>query len=147
MPEVVRVSTIEKEQSLMVSIEENFKKGRYDEITQAIGLHSTLIDPEHMMADQVRLYRSVLKLLKNRIAEKLGKRYADWYTDFPKLVDRIVSDEQDKSDPLFRSALSSHLAAYGPVKSVDEFFSWVLDDRRLTLGQLVQFIERTTAIC
>lgn len=148
MPEVVRVSTIEKEQSLMNSIEENFKKGRYDEITQAVGMHSVLIDPEHMMVGQARLYRVVLNLLKNRISEKLGKKYAAWYSDFPKIVDRIVADEQDKSDPASRAVLSSHLAAYGPFKSVDEFFTWALDDRRLTLGRLVQFIERTTAaIC
>ena len=32
---------------------------------------------------------------------------------------------------------------YGPFKSVDDFFFWALDDRRLTLDRIVNMIEKT----
>ena len=129
MPEVVKVSTVESSQKLTAAIEEYFKKGRYAEITQAIGMHSVLIDPQHTMEDQSRLYRSVLALLKKRIAEKLGKAGGQVVTDKGSL-----------------DILSSHRAAQGPFKSVDHFFLWALDDRRLTLEQIVKYIETSAAI-
>ncbi|OGW35789.1 MAG: hypothetical protein A2010_16755 [Nitrospirae bacterium GWD2_57_9] len=146
MPEVVKVSTVESSQKLTAAIEEYFKKGRYAEITQAIGMHSVLIDPQHTMEDQSRLYRSVLALLKKRIAEKLGKDYAGWYTDFPKIMDGMVAGGQVVTDKGSLDILSSHRAAQGPFKSVDDFFLWALDDRRLTLEQIVKYIETSAAI-
>ena len=56
MPEVVLVSKIEKMDKLKVYLQESFKKARYSEVTQAIGMHSLLIDPQHTMKDQSGLY-------------------------------------------------------------------------------------------
>jgi len=145
MLEVVKVSTIDKEQSLIASIEGYFKRGHYDEITQAIGMYSTVIDPQHMIADQSRFYRFVLNLLKGEVSKKLGKQYAAWYTDFPRVIDGIVTAGKENGNSAFLPMLASHREAYGPFKSLDDFFLWALDDRKMTLSQLVQFIEQTIA--
>ena len=144
MPEVVRVSTVENNQGLMTLIEDYFKRGRYAEITQAVGMHSLLIDPEHTMKDQTRYYRKVLDLIKDRVKTGLGKHYSAWYERFPKLMDEIVSAGVEVNDKLATSVIASHLEAYGSFKSVDDFFFWGLDDRRLELGQIVKYIEKTT---
>jgi hypothetical protein len=146
MPEVVKVSSIETNQELMSSVEQYFKKGRYTEITQAIGLHSILIDPQYTRKDQDRLYRSVLNMIKNEIADNLGKKYAGWYSDFPKVMDEIVTGEQIVTDKVSSEMLSSHRAAYGPFKSADDFFFWALDDRRLTLDQVVKYFKKTAEL-
>jgi hypothetical protein len=143
MPEVVKVSNIESSQKLAATIDEYFKKGRYAEITQAIGMHSLLIDSEHTIEDQARLYRSVLNMIKKRIAGNLDKGYAAWYADFPKIMDQLVTGGQIVTDKASAEVISSHCAAYGPFKSVDDFFFWALDDRRLTLDQIVTYIEKT----
>jgi hypothetical protein len=144
MPEVVKVSTVEKSQSLMAAIEEYFKKGRYAEITQAIGMHSLLIDPQHTMSDQAHLYHIVLNLIKDKVRAALGKHYAAWYASFPKLMDELISSDAEVTDKFSIAGLASHREAYGPFKSVDDFFFWALDDRRLTLDEIIKYVEKTT---
>jgi hypothetical protein len=143
MPEAVKVSTVEHNQSLMASLEECFKKGRYAEITQLIGMHSILIDPQHTMSDQARLYHAVLDLIKDKVKTALGDHYAAWYVGFPKLMDEVVVSGREISDEHSLSVLASHREAFGPFKSLDDFFFWALDDRKLTLDQIVICIEKT----
>jgi hypothetical protein len=143
MPEVVKVSTVEKSRGLLASIEEYFKNGCYAEITQAIGMHSVLIDPQHTMSDQARLYGAVLNMIKDKVKTALGKQYAAWYVNFPKLMDELVSRGTEVTDKLAADLLASHHEAFGPFKSLEDFFLWALDDRRLTLDQIVKYIERT----
>jgi hypothetical protein len=146
MPEVVRVSTIENNQGLMASIEDYFKRGRYAELTQAIGMHSLLIDPQHTMHDQAHYYRKVLDMIKDRVRAGLGKHYSAWYANFPKLMDEIVKAGGEGNDKLAVSIIASHREAYGPFKSLDDFFFWGLDERRLELDQIVNYIEKTIAM-
>lgn len=146
MPEVVKVSSVESSQKLMAAIEDYFKKGRYAEITQVIGMHSVLIDPQHMLADQKNLYRSVLNMIKDRISGNLGKKYSAWYSDFPRIMDRIVTAGQIITDKACEEVLASHRAAYGPFKSADDFFFWGLHDRKLSLDQIVKYLERTAEL-
>jgi len=146
MPEVVRVSAVENDQGLVSSIEDYFKRGRYTELTQAIGIHSILIDPQHMTHDQSHYYRKVLDLIKDKVRAGLGKHYSAWYANFPKLMDEIVSAGVDGNDKLATSMIASRREAYGPFKSVDDFFFWGLDDRRLSLDQIVKYIEKTVAM-
>ncbi len=145
MPEVVQVSTVENDQKLITAIEAYFKKGHYAEITRAIGMHSALVEPGHMLGDQTRMYRIVLNLVKNKLAGTLGKNYAGWYSDFPHIVEEFLSSGKNVNDKHATAALASHRSAYGPFKSVDDFFFWALDDRRLTLEQIVKFLEKTAA--
>ena len=144
MPEVVRVSTVENNQGLMTLIEDYFKRGRYAEITQADGMHSVRIDPGHTMKDQTRYCRQALDLINNREKTGLGAQYPAWYERFPKLMDEIVSAGVEVNDKLATSVIASHLEAYGSFKSVDDFFFWGLNDRRLELAQIVKYIEKTT---
>ena len=144
MPEVVKVSTIETSKKLISTIEEYFKVERYAEITQAVGMHSLLIDSEHTISDQNSVYRSVLNLIKNRASSKLGKTYSQWYADFPKILATLVASNRIVVDQGSTDVLASHHAAYGPFKSLDDFFFWCLEDRRLTLAQIVKYIETTT---
>ena len=146
MPEVVRVSTVENDQGLMASIEDYFKRGHYAELTQAIGMYSILIDPQHMMHDQAHYYRKVLDMIKDKVRTSLGKHYSAWYASFPKLMDEVISAGGEGNDKVAASMIASHREAYGPFKSVDDFFFWGLDDRRLALDQIVKYIEKTTAM-
>ncbi len=146
MPEVVKVSAVETSERLMTAIEGYFKKGHYSDITRAIGLHSTLIEPGHMIEDQARLYRSVLNLIKDRIAGVLGRQYASWYADFPKILDGLVADGQIITDTRAADVLVSRRAAFGPFKSVDDFYTWALYDRRLPLDQIVKYLEKTAGV-
>ena len=143
MPEVVKVSTVESNQKLMAALEDYFKRGRYAEITQVIGMHSILIDPQHSIQDQAKLYRLVLTMIKNRVSGQLGKNYGAWYAEFPKIMDGIVAAKQVITDQLSVEMLASHRAAFGPFKSLDDFFFWALDDRKLALDQIVKYIEKT----
>ena len=143
MPEVVMVSSVENRDKLKTKLEELFKNRRYSEITQAIGIHSIFIDPQHTLGDQASLYRIVLSLLKDRIRVSTGKNYGTWYEEFPKLMDKLISTKTIVTDAASLDILSSHREAYGPFKSVDHFFLWALDDRRLTVEQLVKYIEKT----
>jgi hypothetical protein len=146
MPEVVQVSSVEHIQGLMAAIGDYFKRGRYAEITQAIGMHSILIDPEHTMRDQARLYHAVLDMIKDKVKTGLGKHYSAWYVNFPKIMDELVSSGVDVTDHAAVAVLASRRSAFGPFKSLDDFFSWSLDDRKLTLDQIVKYIEQTTAM-
>ncbi len=149
MPELVMVSSVEKTEKLKTFLEELFNKGRYAEITQAIGMHSIMIDPQHTMADQSDLYHFVLSLIKNRISNAKGKSYSAWYVDFPKQMDQLESSKEVVVDTAAEEVLASHRAAVGLFKSLDEFFFWALEDRRLSLAQIVQYIDRTagTGLC
>ncbi len=141
MQEVVNVSSVENLDQLKSYINAHFVKNKYTEITQAIGIHSILIDSEHTLGDQNKLYRQVLNLLKDRLKAKLGKDYAAWYAAFPKRAgeaSKLAGPDKNASD-----MIASRLQAYGPFKSMDDFFFWALDDRRLTLDRIVSMIEKT----
>ncbi len=146
MPELVTVSSVEKKEKLNGYLEELFKKGRYSDMTLAIGMYSILIDSQHMMADQKDLYHFVLHLVKDRISKMKGKSYAAWYAGFPKEMDQLMSSGQVVADKAAADVLASHRSAAGPFKSLDDFFFWALDDRRLALEQIVQYIDRTAGI-
>jgi len=143
MPEVVQVSNVEKMDKLKIYLEESFKNSRYSEITQAIGMHSLLIDPQHTMKDQAGLYNGILNMIKERISKSKGKSYGAWYTAFPALMDELISSKQTVTDNASLNVITAHHDAYGPFKSVDEFFFWALDDRRLTMDQIVKYVEKT----
>jgi hypothetical protein len=143
MPEVVMVSSVEKMEKLKSFLEESFKNARYAEITQAIGMHSLLIDSEHTIKDQSALYHGILNMIQEKIRSGKGKNYGAWYSDFPKLMDELVSSKQVVTDKASLEVIASHRAAYGAFKSVDDFVFWALDDRRLTLAQIVKYIEKT----
>lgn len=143
MPEVVLVSNIEKMDTLRLYLEDSFKKSRYSEITQAIGMHSLLIDPQHTMKDQAGLYHGILNMIKENIVTIKGKSYGAWYANFPKLMDELISSKQVVTDSASQAILASHREAYGRFKSVDDFFFWALDDRKLSLEQIVKYIEKT----
>ncbi len=146
MPEVVRVGSVESSQTLQTTIEEYFKQGKYDAIMQAIGMYSILIDKNRTIEDQRRLYGTVLSLLKNRIAGALGRAYSAWYADFPKLLDGLVAQGQVVTDKMSAEVLASHRAAFGHFRSADDFYFWALDDRRLTLEQIVRYFEKTVQV-
>jgi hypothetical protein len=143
MSEVVMVSSVEKMENLKTYLEELFKKQRYSEMTQAIGMHSILIDPQYTINDQASLYHFVLNMIKNRINTLKGKSYGSWYGSFPKILDQFITTNQIVTDKRAADALASHRAAYGAFKSVDDFFFWALDDRRLPLDQIVKYIEQS----
>ncbi len=146
MSELVMVSNVESTEKLKSYLVQLFSQKRYSEITQAIGMHSVLIDPQHMMNDQTGMYRYVLNMLKDRIGKARGKSYATWYEDFPKIMDELVSAGKIVTDAAAADALASHRAAFGPFKSLDDFFFWGLEDRRLPLEQIVQYIENTAGM-
>ncbi|MGE5174293.1 MAG: hypothetical protein ACM3MD_10755 [Betaproteobacteria bacterium] len=146
MPELVMVSNVEKMEKLKILLEELFKQERYSEIGQAIGMHSILFDPQHMMSDQASLYHFVLTMIKDRIHKTKGKSYSAWYAGFPKVLDQLVTANQIVTDKSAAEALASHRAAYGPFKSLDDFFSWALDDRRLPLSQIMKYVEKTATL-
>jgi hypothetical protein len=141
MQEVVNVSKVDSLDQLQSYIDVHFAQKKYYEITQAIGIFSLLIDPEHTLGDQNRFYRQVLNLLKDRIKAKLGKSYAAWYADFPKRMNEASNPAG--TDKNAEDVIDSRLHGYGPFKSVDDFFFWALDDRRLTLDRIVNMIEKT----
>jgi len=143
MQEVVQVSNVEKTEKLKMYLEESFKNARYPEITQAIGLHSIFIDPQHTMKDQSNLYHGILQMIKDRISKSKGKSYGAWYANFPTLMGKLASTKQVVTDKAAVEVIASHQAAYGAFKSVDDFFFWALDDRRMTLGHIVKYMEKT----
>jgi hypothetical protein len=141
MSELVLVSSIEKTEKLKTLLEQLFTQKRYSEMGQAIGMHSILIDPQHMMNDQASMYRFVLTLIKDRISKARGKSYSAWYADFPKIMDQMLSQNKIVTDAAAADVLASRRAAFGQFKSLDDFFFWALDDRRLPLGQIIHYIE------
>ena len=143
MSEVVLVSNVEKTDKLKSYLEGSFKNARYSEITQAIGMHSLLIDPEHTMNDQAGLYHSLLNMIKEKIMSSKGKSYGAWYSSFSQVMDELASSKEVVTDKASIEVIASHREAYGAFKSVDDFFFWALDDRRLNLEQIVKYIEKT----
>lgn len=143
MPETVFVSQVESLEAVKANITELFRKGAYDEIGRMIGLFSILTDAPHTIADQARLYRLVLDMIKSRLRKDLGNGYAIWLEAFPRLLADLVSGKQLVTDAASIDVISSHQDGHGPFRSLDEFYFWALDDRRLTLGQIVKYIERT----
>jgi hypothetical protein len=146
MPETVFVSHIDNNEKLRAHITDLFQKGRYEEISRAIGMHSILIDPQHTLSDQAQLYRFVLEMIKNRIGKAKDKAYSSWLAAFPKLLSELVASRQVVTDEASTEVIASHHDAYGPFRSVDDFYLWALDDRRLTLEQIVKYIEKTAQI-
>ena len=143
MQDVVMVSSLENSERLKAKIGEYFSKGGYSEITLAIGMHSLLIDPQHTMADQAQLYRHILNLIKDKIKKNNPKTYSSWFAAFPKLIEELISKNQIIIDKAASDVLASHYAGFGTFNSVDAFFFWALEDRRLPLDQIVKYIEKT----
>ena len=143
MPDLVTVSSIEKTEDLKTSINTLFEQGKYAEIIQSIGMHSILIDPEHMIGDQDHLYHMVLNLIKKKISRKDPKRYSSWLIAFPALLNRIVEEKQIVTDAASLYGLTSRTESFGPFSSLDEFYFWALDDRRLPLDQIIRYIQTT----
>jgi hypothetical protein len=139
----VQVSNVEKMDKLKIYLEDAFRNSQYSEITQAIGMHSLIVDPQHTMKDQTSLYRHILNMVKEKISGSKGKSYGAWYTEFPALMDKLVSTRQLVTDNASLDVLTAHHNAYGLFKSVDDFFFWALDERRLTLDQIIKYIEKT----
>lgn len=143
MTQLVTVSSVEDADQLKTYINDLFSRRQYAEISQAIGMHSILVDPENMIGDQNHLYRLALNLLKNMIVTEYGSRYSSWLIAFPSLLARLVQTNSTVTDEAARSALSSRYAAFGPFSSLDEFYFWALDDRRLPLEQIIAFVRKT----
>ena len=143
MSELVTVSSVENKERLKTYLEDLFKRERYAEIGEAIGMHSILIDPQNTMADQAGLYHFVLDMIKDRIRKSKGKSYSAWYAEFPRALDRITEGNQIITDKTAMEALASHRAAFGMFKSLDDFYFWALEDRRLPLAQAVKYVEKT----
>ncbi len=146
MPELVRVSSVEKPDGLLSTINDQFGRGKYAEIIQAIGMYSLLADPEHTIEDQERLYGHVLDLLKEKIRDQDPRTYSAWLTSFPRHLDRIVEQGEIVTDSSAQTVLASHRAAYGMFPSLDAFYFWALDDRRLPLDQIIRYVLRTAEI-
>jgi len=144
MPELVTVSSVEMLVSLRTTINDLFERGKFAEIVQSIGMHSILMEPEHMIGDQDSLYHLVLNLVKKKIQREDPKRYSAWLIAFPALLSRIVEEGQVISDDAAQSVMVSRLTSFGPFTSLDEFYFWALDDRRLPLDQIIRYIDRTT---
>lgn len=143
MAKLVTVSSIERHNDLRSYIEGLFEKGLYDKIMHAIGMHSILLKPQQTMSEQERLYGFVLELIKKKIATDNQKAYSAWLADFPQLMASIVEAREMVVDKAAADALASRHAAFGPFKSLNEFYFWALDDRRLNLSQIMKYIEKT----
>ena len=143
MPDLVTVSSVEKLEDLKNTINTLFEQGKFAEIIQSIGMHSILMEPEHMISDQDHLYHLVLNLIKKKINKEDPKRYSSWITAFPALLNRIVEEKLIVTDAASLYGLASRTESFGPFSSLDEFYFWALDDRRLTLDQIVTYIQKT----
>jgi hypothetical protein len=143
MPDLVTVSSVEKLDDMKANINTLIEQGKFAEIIQTIGMHSILIDPEHMISDQDHLYHMVLNLIKKKINQEDPKRYSSWLIAFPALLNRIVEEKQIVTDAASLYGLASRTESFGPFSSLDEFYFWALDDRRLTLDQIFKYIQKT----
>ncbi len=143
MQDVVVLSNTENMEKLKVYIEELLKKGEYDEITQAIGSYSLFTDPQHTRTDQSQLFHYVLELLKGRISKEHSTTYSSWLAAFPQLLAKLAENHTVVTDRAAADALASHHSAYGPFRSLDDFFVWALEDRRLPLDNIVKYAEKT----
>lgn len=143
MPELVTVSSIERNEKLTAYIESLFEKGLYNDIMLAIGMYSILIDPQHTITEQNRLYNFVLDLIKKKISSKNPRAYSSWLSSFSGIMSSIAESREVVTDMAAADILASRHAAFGPFKSVNEFYFWALDDRRLTLDHIIKYIEKT----
>jgi hypothetical protein len=143
MPDLVTVSSVENLEDLKTTINALFEQGKFAEIIQSIGMHSILMEPEHMISDQDHLYHLVLNLIKKKINREDPKHYSSWLIAFPALLNRIVEEKQIVTDAASLYGLASRTDSFGPFSSLDEFYFWALDDRRLTLDQIVKYIQKT----
>ncbi len=143
MPETVTVSSVDRREKLKTRIEELFRKKQYEEISHAIGMYSVLIDPNRMIQDQKELYGTVLSMIKDRASKTMAKNYASWLAAFPKLMAELASTKKIVTDKASAGVIATYHNAYGPFESLDEFFTWALNDRRLALGQIAKYIEKT----
>jgi len=143
MPDLVTVSSVENLEDMKTTINTLFEQGKFAEIIQSIGMHSILMEPEHMISDQDHLYHLVLNLIKKKINKEDPKRYSSWITAFPALLNRIVEEKLIVTDAASLYGLASRTESFGPFSSLDEFYFWALDDRRLTLDQIVTYIQKT----
>ena len=106
-------------------------------------MHSLLIDPQHTLDDRAHLYHLVLNLIKTRINKDNAKKYSSWLVSFPAIMAGIAADRQVVTDQTAAEVLASHYAGSGPFTSVEAFFFWALEDRRLPLDQIVKYLEKT----
>ena len=143
MAEILMVSNVENIEKLRSTVEELFRLGRYDEVSRAIGMYSLFTDPGHTLIDQSQLYHHVLDLIKNKISKDNRNKYSSWLSAFPNLMAELAADHTVVIDRASADALASHHSAHGPFRSVDEFFIWALEDRRLTLDNIVKYIEKS----
>ncbi len=143
MSDLVTVSSVENLEDLKTNINSLFEQGKFAEIIQAIGMHSILMEPEHMISDQDHLYHLMLNLIKKKINREDPKRYSSWLIAFPALLNRIVEEKQIVTDAASLYGLASRTDSFGPFSSLDEFYFWALDDRRLTLDQIIKYIQKT----
>lgn len=146
MTGLVTVSNVEEHEKLQSNIDDLFKQERYEDISRAIGIHSILIDPQHTIHEQERLYRYVLDLIKKKINTQDPKKYSSWLASFPKLLSELVATGKSVSDQRASDALASRHAAFGPFRSLDDFYFWALDDRRLTLTDIMKYIQATLTL-
>jgi len=143
MPEVLMVSNVENIEKLRLTVEELFKQGRYEEVSRAIGMYSIFTDPGHTRLDQSQHYHHVLDLIKNKISKENRNKYSSWLSAFPTLMAELAAGRTVVTDRAAADALASHHSAHGPFRSVDEFFVWGLEDRRLTLDNIVEYVEKS----
>ncbi len=143
MAEVLMVSNAENIEKLRSTVEELFRQGRYEEVSRAIGMYSLFTEPGHTRIDQSQLYHHVLDLIKNKISKENRNDYSTWLSAFPKLMAELAAGHTVVIDRAAADALASHHSAYGPFRSIDEFFVWALEDRRLTLDNIVKYVEKT----
>lgn len=143
MTGLITVSSVEEHEMLQSNIDDLFKRERYEDISRAIGIYSILIDPQHTISEQERLYRYVLDLIKKKINTQDPKNYSSWLASFPKLLSEIVASGKAVSDQRASDAVASRHAAFGPFRSLDDFYFWALDDRRLALTDIMKYIQAT----
>ena len=143
MQETAYASQAASTDVVKTNIADFFRKGKYEEISRLIGMHSIMIDPQHTMADQKRLYGFVLDLIKNKIRTAMGKDFSAWLSSFPKLLAELVASKQVVTDEPSHMVIESHHDGFGPFLSLDEFYFWALDDRRLTIAQILKYVEKT----
>lgn len=143
MQDSLYVSHIDSNEKLKAKIFDLLQNGMYEEITRSIGMHSLIFDPQHTIGDRDRLFRMVLSMIKEKIGKSKGKAYSSWLTAFPKLLSELIETKQEVANKSAIDIIASRISAFGPFRSVDDFYFWALDDRRLTLGQIVKYLEKT----
>ncbi len=143
MPETVFASQAASTDVVKTNIADCFRKGKYEEISRLVGMHSILTDPQHTITDQKLLFRFVLDMIKDRIRENMGKDFSAWLSSFPKLLAELVASKQVVTDEPSLVVIASYHDGFGQFRSLDDFYFWALEDRRLTVGQIVKYVERT----